>query len=388
MQIRGRRITIAGSASTNAEAALLEYTHKIVEQLVAALFAEGALFGVGIGKEPRRMDDDSQASIIFDWTVLEVVGANLKADVSKASTPQGPIVASVTTSKTAIQVPETRKQLWADLLGSNAVLIKSVEPGWTSGAVRRQIQSELGDVLIAISGGEGVEHLAKEFALQGKPVIPLDLQLGSSSNDGVGGAGKLFDQMQSHPERFLSLSDPNLAGALIAQCDSMQGSVSATKVVDGIIRLIRALKPPKAFYVRLLNQKEPDFSDVEQYFRRIVDTVVNDFGYESVEMGKTDTTSPYMEKQIFESIHNAGVVVVDLTGVRPNCFTEMGYAFGRGRKVIVTAREGTAIPFDTSTVEANMWTMAKGVPDSISQLKQYWQRNINRPPLVIPRSIL
>src|SRR5580704_14782376 len=161
MQIRGRRITIAGSASTNAEAALLEYAHKVVEQLVTALFAEGALFGVGVGKEPRRMDDASQPSIVFDWTVLEVMGANLKADVSKASTPQGPIVATVTNSKTTIQVPEPRKQLWADLLGSNAVLIKSVEPGWTSGAVRRQIQSELGDVLIAISGGEGVEHLAK-----------------------------------------------------------------------------------------------------------------------------------------------------------------------------------------------------------------------------------
>jgi nucleoside 2-deoxyribosyltransferase len=58
-------------------------------------------------------------------------------------------------------------------------------------------------------------------------------------------------------------------------------------------------------------------------------------------MGIADSTNAWMDVQIFEMIHNAGVVVVDLTGVRPNCFTEMGYAFGRARKVIVTAKEGT-----------------------------------------------
>ena len=95
-----------------------------------------------------------------------------------------------------------------------------------------------------------------------------------------------------------------------------------------------------------------------------------------------------MDVQIFEMIHNAGVVIVDLTGVRPNCFTEMGYAFGRGRKVIVTAKDGTAIPFDTGAYEATLWNLSKSTLDKISDLKQYWQRNISRPPLVVPKSIL
>jgi hypothetical protein len=41
--------------------------------------------------------------------------------------------------------------------------------------------------MIGISGGQGVEQAAIEFSTHGKPVIPLDLNMGSSSNDGSGG---------------------------------------------------------------------------------------------------------------------------------------------------------------------------------------------------------
>jgi hypothetical protein len=388
MQIRGRRITIAGSAAPDVDAALLGYAHELIAHLVHSLFAEGALFSVGVGKEPRRMDDASQASIIFDWTALETLAANVAKMKSSASTLQGKLIATIITDKTASQIPDNRKALWSDLISLDSVFIRSVEPGWTSGAIRRQMQAELGDVLIAISGGEGVEHLAKEFAMQGKPVIPLDLQLGSSTNDGTGGASRLFGQMRAHPERFAPFTDLSSAGGLLTRLETRQGREPVANVVNGILGLIKALKPPKAFYVRLLNPKGAEFAEVEDYFRKIIDPVVIDFGYEPVQMGKADATSPWMEAQIFEMIHNAGVVIVDLTGVRPNCFTEMGYAFGRARKVIVTAKEGTSIPFDTSTYEANGWDPAKSAGDKISELKQYWQRNISRPPLVVPKGIL
>lgn len=388
MQIKGRRITIAGSAGSDADASLLEYAHKLMSQLAASLFAEGALFSIGVGREPRRKDDTDQPSIIFDWTVLETLGAEVAKVKTKASTPQGKLIATITTDKTAVQIPDNRKALWSDLIALDSVFIRSVEPGWTSGAVRRQMQAELGDVLIAISGGEGVEHLAKEFALQGKPIIPLDLQLGSSSNDGTGGASKLFGQMRAHPERFAGFTDPSSAGSLLTQIETAQGKASINTVTNGVIQLIKALKPPKAFYVRLLNPKIADYAEVEDFFRNVVDPVVEEFGYEPVQMGKTGATSAWMEVQIFEMIHNAGVVIVDLTGVRPNCFTEMGYAFGRARKVIVTAKEGTAIPFDTNTYEAMPWSPSKGAVAKIDELKEYWRRNISRPPLVVTKSVL
>lgn len=388
MQIRGRRITIAGSAAPDVDATLLRYAHELIWHLVTSLFAEGALFSVGVGKEPRRMEDPSQSSVIFDWTVLEALGDGVAKARSSASTVQGKLIATITTDKTTNQIPDSRKALWSDLIAADSVFIRSVEPGWTSGAIRRQMQAELGDVLICVSGGEGVEHLANEFALQGKPVIPLDLQLGASTKDGTGGASKLFGQMRAHPERFAPFTDLSSAGGLLTRIETRQGKEPVANVVNGMLTLIRDLRPPKAFYVRLLNPKVADYAEVEYYFRKIIDPVVKDLGYEPIQMGKADATSPWMEVQIFEMIHNAGVVIVDLTGVRPNCFTEMGYAFGRARKVIVTAKKGTAVPFDTNTYEANMWNPAKSVADSMTELKEYWQRNISRPPLVVPRRIL
>src|SRR2546423_813027 len=97
MQIRGRRITIAGSAAPDVDAALLGYAHELIAHLVRSLFAEGALFSVLVGKEPRRMGDASQASIIFDWTALETLEANVAKTKSSASSLQGKLIATIIT---------------------------------------------------------------------------------------------------------------------------------------------------------------------------------------------------------------------------------------------------------------------------------------------------
>lgn len=356
--------------------------------LVTRLFSEGTLFGIGVGKEPFLANDAGKPSIIFDWNVLEALAEELRKDVSRASSPQGKILALVTTDKTEQQIPANRRSLWEELLKVKSLHIRSTESGWASGALRRQMQAEIGDILIAISGGEGVEHLAKEFALQGKPVIPINLQLGSSSGDGTGGSARLYSQMKAHPDRFARFEDLSAAGGLLALIDARQGASKPQDIVEGVLEMIRGIKSPRAFFVRLLNNKIPEFNDVEQYFREVVSPVVTEFGYEPVQMGKAKSETAWMELEIFEMLHNAAVVVVDLTGLRHNCFTEMGYAFGRARKVIVTAKEGTLIPFDTNTYEAMLWNPAQSAAEKIAQLKDHWRRNIGRPPLVIPKGVL
>jgi hypothetical protein len=49
---------------------------------------------------------------------------------------------------------------------------------------------QFGDALICI-GGTGVEHLAEPYSARRKPVIPLDLAIGASREDGTGGALRL-----------------------------------------------------------------------------------------------------------------------------------------------------------------------------------------------------
>ena len=62
-----------------------------------------------------------------------------------------------------------------------------------------------------------------------------------------------------------------------------------------------------------------------------------------------------MNVEIFDTIHRAGLVIVDLTGVRPNCLMELGYALGRHRRVIISARVGTPLPFDSVLHSYRAW---------------------------------
>jgi len=382
MQINGRRICIAGSANEAVDGGLLAYAQKLVVEIARALTQDGGLLLCGVGKNPRQNDNPTSSPLIFDWTILEFILEELDAGRLNPETAQGRILAAVLTSKTAAQIPTNKNLIWDRLIGTKAVRIEYIEPGWTSGAVRRKHQASVSDILIAVGGGEGVEHLAKEFIAQGKPVIPLDLHLGASKSDGNGGAPRLFNEMRCRPQPFMRAFDPESIGAILTRMETNGGSKPVAQVVQGVLELIRELRPPDAFYVRLLNAKVSDFNSVERYFRQVVDPVVTEFGYHPVEMGKTEASSPWMNVQIFENIHFSGVTIVDLTGARPNCLMELGYAFGRERRVIITAKEGTPIPFDASPIEVQIWNDSSTDAKRIEELRNYWKRNVNRPPLV------
>lgn len=382
MQITGRRICIAGSASAETDVKLLTYAHQLMLEIVRTLVNEGALLLCGVGNNPRQSDVAGSLSLIFDWTILDFVSNELTATRLPSERQQGRILAAVLTSKTASQIPPDKQDVWKQLVDSDAVNIQYIRPGWSSGAVRRAEQASISDLLIAVGGGEGVEHLAQEFIRQGKPVIPLDLDLGASKEDGSGGAHRLFREIRHRPDAFIKTLRPERIGTILTRMETDGGRKETAKVVQAVMDLIKELRPPDAFYVRLLDPKSTEFGSVETYFRQVVDPLVTEFGYNIVEMGRTEASSPWMNAQIFEKIHYSAVTIVDLTGARPNCLMELGYAFGRERKVIITAKEGTSIPFDASPIEVRMWNEATADTKRIEQLRDYWKRNINRPPLV------
>jgi hypothetical protein len=186
MNLRGRRIHIVGSADPETDEGQLAYVHSLVSELTIALSTEGANFVIPFGKEPFLKDRTNGASIIFDWTVAESVYRALTDGRAQPSGPNGRLIATLATSTTDTQIPVTRRPLYDELRKKGAVSMEFIEPGWTAGALRRQRLAQLGDILIGISGGEGVEHLAIEYSTKGKPVVPIDIQIGASQRDGSG----------------------------------------------------------------------------------------------------------------------------------------------------------------------------------------------------------
>ena len=149
--------------------------------------------------------------------------------------------------------------------------------------------------------------------------------------------------------------------------------------------LLRSLAPPQVFYVRLLNDKFPEYASVEAFFRNVADPFVTDLGYSPVQMGLGKNEFAWMNQAIFDTLHHSAVVFIDLTALRPNCFMELGYALGNRQRVIITAREDTHFPFDSFALEAFLWKESESPTDCRDRLRRHWERNINMPSLVKPK---
>ena len=385
MDLNGRRIHIVGSADLESEETMLTYVHSLVSKLTEALVLEGASFIIPFGKEPFLKDHEGGPSIIFDWTVAEAVHRMLKEGRAQASGPNGRLVTTLATTKTDSHIPAVRRLIYDELRSGNAVNMEFHEPGWSAGAFRRQRLAQLGDVLIGISGGEGVEHLAIEYSSKGKPVIPLDIQLGSSQKDGSGGAARLFQRALAQSANFFRVLDGCSPADLLERTATRNGTIGVSKVVSYVVDLMHALAPPRVFYVRLLNDALPEYPSVEIFFRNTVDPFVNELGYETCQMGIGKNEFAWMNQAIFDSLHHSSVVLVDLTGLRPNCFMELGYALGNKQRVIVTARDDTKISFDAFALEAFRWKESEDPTRTLDRLRTHWQRNINMPSIVRPK---
>jgi nucleoside 2-deoxyribosyltransferase len=89
-----------------------------------------------------------------------------------------------------------------------------------------------------------------------------------------------------------------------------------------------------------------------------------------------------MNVAIFEELHYAPLVIADVTGERPNCFMELGYALGRGTRVLATAAEGTLLPFDQDKIPVHFWRAEGDSGEEQTRFLDFWQKYVDRPPIV------
>lgn len=383
MKIAGRIFEISGSISENSDVDLIGYSHSLIRSLVSNLAKKGARFIVNPGKEPFVKHGTEKLPLIFDWTVISAIDQSVlsKKGISAPNSVDRPIIAIVKQGY-KLKIPKDKIDIWEKLLSNGLIQLKFIDRGWSSGAYRRSLTSQIGDILICLGGGEGVEHSAREYSMQTKTVLPLDLQLGSNLNDGSGGAHRLFEKMLSEPEHFFKIEEASEYGYLASSIATENGTTPLVKVVSNFVNLIEKLLPPSAFYIRLLNEDHTEFTHVEHYFRNVIDTIVDKMGYSYVESGKVKPTEAWVNVDIFKNLHNSAIVFADLTGLRPNCFIEFGYSLGRNRKTILTAKKGTQLPFDSEMYNCFFWDPENGWDKTREELEKFLERIIGRPPIV------
>jgi hypothetical protein len=277
------------------------------------------------------------------------------------------------------QIPEEYAQFWDAFSGSDVVQSDHAAH-WNMNSKRMEIQARHGDVLITVGGGEGVLFLANAYHDAGKPVIPVDFPVSTPGSGtrrvcefaNAGNAQKLFRTRDGNPAlTWLTRITPNSR--------SEPGTI-----VERVIDLLEALERPSAFAVRLLNPDLPDYASVEEFFTVVVKPVIEEeYGYSLVVVdGKQAFEQSRIDQDIFSKLRRSGLVIADLTGERPNCFLELGYALGRSARTVVTLRDGTKPPFDITTYAAHVWKPAGDVSERRARFREHLESVKARPPIV------
>lgn len=377
----GKRVHIAGSIGPRTTNGLAIYAHELIRQVVNGVLERGGGIVVGAGKEPTLEDGAAQ---VFDWSILEVVATAIRSGSCPESMGAHCPVVVVVSEKGETEVPHSRKSLWSELLESGRVEVRRIMAGARSATMIRDIQTRYGDVLFLLGGGTGVEHLADGYKKSCKAVIPLDLPLGASREDGTGGAERLAREARANPLTFIRLQEDQRGreGAKLAKIATDQGRTPISVVSAGILEIMTSLARPTAFYVRLLSPTHEAHERVEAFFRNVVDAVVQEQGLVSVDLGKDKVQSGFLNLEIFRRLHDSTVAIVDVTGERPNCFIELGYALGRPVRVLCTAEQGTKLPFDQSAIPCHFWKHGEPEEDRKAGLRAFWSQYIGRAPLV------
>lgn len=374
----GRRIHITGSISediTIATAGEVQRARDFLKALVLELVSKGANFVIPVDAEKSRSDGQP---VCFDWLVWETVHGSLARRPADAP---GPLAIAVKHHKNEAQIPEAFRPVWDAMRMSPKVEIRSAAH-WNMASKRMEVQAQHGDILIAVGGGEGVCFLANLYHQAGKPVVPMNFNLGPAST----GASRVFEfgMSGSNAQRLFQTEGTTTPQSWLNRIEMHAGKAAGNGAVD-VVGLLEHLIPPKAFVVRLLNPAHADFVDVQAYFDTVVQPVVEgELGFKLVVVdGNQPIEHARIDEEIFNKLHHSSVVIADITGVRPNCFIELGYALGRCLHTVLLAKEGTEHPFDIASLAGHHWKSTGSAAERREAFRSHWNAIKNRPPLVV-----
>lgn len=375
----GRRIHISGSIAkelATASTADVDRARAFIAALVAELVRGGANFVLPVDAEPVR-DVDGQP-ICFDWLIWETIEANV---LRRPAGVPGPMAIAVQHHKTEGQIPEKYRAMWDKLRGSDLVRIDNAS-FWNMNSKRMEVQAHWGDILIPIGGTEGVQFLTNLYHDGGKHIVPVNLPVSAETT----GARKVFafGLSRTNTKHLFRTTAGVLDPHGWINRINFTGATDVSRMVDEFVSLLAALEAPRAFAVRLLNPDHPDYADVQDFFDIVVKPVLEEeLGYRLVVVdGVQAVEHSRIDADIFAKLHRSRAVVADITGSRPNCFLELGYALGRTLPTIVTAKEGSSLPFDITTFAGFHWKATGTVEQRRKAFLDHWRSVQARPPIV------
>lgn len=195
--MRDRYILVSGSAGRSCPPDKLDTAVVFVRKFTEEVLRRGGSVVVLAGDEEATKDERG-ISHVFDWLVLRAVEQHIQS-TTEVSRTYARVVMSDEAPESKIDDDNLR--LLKDLEQRNAVKRDHIRREVFTGGAYRDLIAERSDAMLAIGGGKGTYSAGEKMTKMAKPVLPLDLQLGSLADDG-NGAVDLHREMLSDPGRF------------------------------------------------------------------------------------------------------------------------------------------------------------------------------------------
>ena len=205
----GKFIMLSGSANPSCPADKLLIASHFVRSFTGDVLRRGGGIVVLAGDEESTKDEHGVPHV-FDWLALREV-----EDYAESTTDQPRPYARIVMSDEAPEskISPDNLRLLRNLEQRNVVEICPIRREVFTGGEYRKVMIEGADAMLAIGGGKGTYSAGTEMIALGKAVLPLDLQLGSTVEDGDG-AVALHKEMGLNPSRFFPSTYQNARNRL------------------------------------------------------------------------------------------------------------------------------------------------------------------------------
>ena len=249
--MEGKFVLLSGTASRSCSVQQLGLALSFVQVFVMEVLKAGGGMVVLVGDEKRGQAPDGRPRI-FDWTVLRTIEEYVAVTTEPART-----YARVVMSDHAWQskLDADNRRTLTHLQQRKVIEVERMGREEFTGGEYRKLECELADGMVALGGGKGTYVMGRQMIHIGKPVLPLDLDIGALSDDG-GGARLLHKELQSEPSEFF----PNTHDQAVNQIETLSLEGGTNEVGDVARRAVEIL----GFELAI------DASDEGSGFRRLV----------------------------------------------------------------------------------------------------------------------
>ena len=190
------------------------------------------------------------------------------------------------------------------------------------------------DALVVMGGGPATHRVLHLSRMAGKAILPLAA---------FGGAAQ--EAFRTEWSRFDAAYGGRVSKDDYAVLNTAPEALDQARAFDGLaanlVALLSKIVLGNNIFVVMSFREESE--DTYNTIRRACQA----YGFEPDRTDKSATTDRIYAR-IVTGIQRAAFVVADVTFSSVNVYYELGFAEALGKDVIVVAKEGTALPFDTT----------------------------------------